>query len=371
MLHKWTEKLHSSERGIVLSSLRGMLWLVSLFYRMVLACRNECYDACAQLGRGLKFKWFRVNVYNFKPRIISIGNIVAGGTGKTPLTILIAKKIIEKKKNLAILSRGYRSKMESDTFGPQLISKGQGPLFQAHECGDEPYLISQKVPEALFYVGKNRIESARMATAAKANVILLDDGMQYRKLHRDVEIVLLDANDLFGKNHFLPRGLLREHPKSLKRADLIVVNHVNSPSQFDEITNKLKRYVQAPIVGAAPEYVQMLDLKTQRSIDLQNQKVIAFCGIAKPRYFFELLEQTGALLQGRFTLPDHAAPTEAFLQNLAVEAQKKGAQWIVCTEKDAVKMKHSNFNFPIACLQMDLKVKYNTQLFDEVIDMMI
>ncbi len=371
MIQAFLETVHSSKSGFFLQCLRAFLYLLSLVFRAGVACKNAVYDGCNNLGRGFGFRYLKVNMYHSKAQVISIGNIVAGGTGKTPLTLFIAKKILEKGKPLAILSRGYKAKIKSDTFGPQQISFGKGPVLSAQECGDEPYLISRCVPQALFFVGKNRVEAARMAVQKKARVILLDDGMQYRKLHRNVEIVTLDANDPFGKGYFLPRGFLRDHPQSLARADLIVVNHAKI-EQLNEINLKIRRYSKAPIVAMRPHYLRTLSLDGLKEMELKGAKVVAFCGIAKPSYFYQLLEDQGAEVLYKASLNDHQEASSSFVDQLVEKAKQSQAQMIVCTEKDAVKLPiNLKLQIPLAYVEMELKAIQGEQELERVLQEVI
>ena len=371
MILSFLDKIHSPKKGVLLSSVRALLYLVSLFYRLTMAIRNSLYDSFYKWGKSFRLNLFRINISSASAKVISIGNIVAGGTGKTPLTILIAKEILAKKKSLAILSRGYKAEIENDASGPQLISHGSGPIMAAEKCGDEPYLMSKNTLGALFYVGKNRVASARMAVDAGANVILLDDGMQYRSLHRDFDIVLLDAQDPFGKDYFLPRGFLREHPKALKRSDLIVLNHIYSESCFRELKKKVGRWSNAPVVGVSPQYLQTLSLDGKQSFDLRGKKVLAFCGIAKPKYFFELLESQGAKVVHKEILPDHEKASKTFFDKADLIAKEIDVDLMVCTEKDAVKMEAlSSFSVPIGFVKIELVIRYGKKAFEEALNQM-
>src|SRR5579872_2521109 len=199
--------------------------------------------------------------------VISVGNIVAGGTGKTPLIYLLAKEL-SAFGQVAILSRGYRSKVEREN-GIVNLSKGEGPLYSAEVCGDEPHWLAEKLPEAWLWVGKNRSNAAKQAEHAGAHYVLLDDGMQYRKLKRNLEIVVMDAKDLFGKGYFLPRGYLRDCPKRLRYADLIVVNHVGDQEEWERIKKELAAFSSAPVVG--------MRMKLEAAQELQGKKVGLFC----------------------------------------------------------------------------------------------
>src|SRR5690606_3839799 len=131
----------------------------------------------------------------------------------TPVTLMIAKEFYETHK-IAIISRGYRSPAEK-VATPLTLSVGKGPLHSAAYCGDEPFLLSENLPKAFVYVGKDRTKSATLASKVGAEIALLDDGMQHRSIARDYEVVVMDIEDLFGHGFYLPRGFLRESPKSL------------------------------------------------------------------------------------------------------------------------------------------------------------
>ena len=223
-------------KGFLAWLLKILLLPISWIYQFFVACRNWAFD------RG----WVRRYTPPV-PVVISIGNIVAGGTGKTPVTYLLAKEFYDEVP-LAILARGYRSKAEN-LSAPIVLSRGQGPMHPASYCGDEPFMLAQNLPKSFVFVGKDRHKASNMAAKAGVKLILLDDGMQHRRLARDFEVVVMDALDPFGQGYFLPRGLLREGLKSLSRADLIVLNHVYDHSRFIALRQKIARYTTAPVRG--------------------------------------------------------------------------------------------------------------------------
>ena len=218
--------IKNKRKGFLAMLVRFFFRIASFFYRLAVNVRNWFFD------QG----WLR----RFSPPVplvISIGNIVAGGTGKTPTTLLVANQFY-KEFSLAILSRGYRSKAEHQAK-PICLCNGKGPLHPAAFCGDEPFLLAQNLPQSFIYVGKDRQMSSIFAAQAGAKLILLDDGMQYRKLVRDIDIVVMDNNDLFGHGHYLPRGFLREGIASLKRAHMIVINHLENEDQLHTAQAKI------------------------------------------------------------------------------------------------------------------------------------
>lgn len=265
------------------SPLKGILTFLSLFFRLGVKVKNLAYDSGA-----LKPK-------KVKTCVISVGNIVAGGTGKTPFVMLLARKL----RSVTILSRGYRT-------------------------NDEPRLLAKKLPGSQVIINKDRVKSAKAA----GNIAILDDGMQYRRLHRDLEIVLVNSKDPFGKGHYLPRGYLRDHPKRLGAADLIVLNHVYSDEDFERAKKELAPYTSAPCI--ATSYV------VQNVFD--GKKVGVFCALGQPKRFVETVKRSGGDVQATYFLPDHVAFKEAKLKNYLKKCQQKDIHTLVCSEKDAVKL---------------------------------
>lgn len=339
-----TEVMKGKRKGILADLLRGILFILSYGFRAIVKCRNWAFDqGCLR---------------TYSPPVslvISVGNIVAGGTGKTPATLLIAQAFYQNCP-LAILSRGYRSPAEN-LATPLQISKGAGPLYPATYCGDEPYLISQNLPKALIFVGKNRRKSSLMAAEAGAKLILLDDGMQHRRLARDFDIVVLDANDPYGQGYFLPRGFLREGLDSLARANLILLNHINNHEQFLTLKKELQKYTSAAFVGTKLEVVEICDLSDKAIEQIKDKKVGIFCGIAHPEYFQKTVENLGACIVASHFLPDHSGFEGQELNLFASECLKLGAEMLLCTEKDKVKLaKTLAFSLPLGWVRTQLVV---------------
>lgn len=337
------EVIEGKRRGILPFFVKIILRFISWIYRFVSACRNWAYD------QG----WVR-RYSPPVPVVVSVGNIVAGGTGKTPVTLMIAKELIEEF-SLAILTRGYRSPAEH-LAAPIILNTGEGgPLYPASYCGDEPYLLALNVPKAWIFVGKNREKASTIAAKVGARVIVLDDGMQYRGLNRDFEIVVIDAGDPFGKGYFLPRGFLRENVKALNRASILVVNHVRDRAQYLKMKHKIARYSNAPIVATHPILAGIYDLQGNEIDTLQGKRVGLFCGIARPDYFRHMIQMQKAVIVAEKISIDHVAPNAQSLHLFAEECQRLGAEYLVCTEKDKVKLGElRNCPLPIVWLQMQL-----------------
>lgn len=332
------------QRGIIAVFIKALLLPLSWLYGWGVCIRNWLYD----------HGWMRRYVPPV-PLVISIGNIVAGGTGKTPLTLLLAKVFYDRL-TVAILSRGYRSKAEK-LETPVLLCEGRGPVFPASYCGDEPYLLAKRLPKATIIVGGNRRKAAFLAAKAGAQIILLDDGMQHRRLARDFDVVVIDVDDPFGQGYFLPRGFLREDLYSLTRAHLIVLNHLHDPSQFSVVKSYLKPYTIAPVVAVQGKVTAVRDLKGQAMESIQEREVGMFCGIANPHHFRRLLEREGFTVVAEFLLPDHTTINVRALESFAQKSAKKGAKWLICTEKDCVKVQENvSCSLPIIWVQMELQI---------------
>lgn len=239
--------------------------------------------------------------YHVRIPVISVGNIVAGGTGKTPFVCFLASYFSNQ--SVAILSRGY----------------GDLP--------DEAMLLQKKLPFAKVYIGKNRVKLAQTAEKEGRNLIILDDGFQHRQLARDLEIVLVRGEDPLGKGHFLPWGFLRDSPKRLKKANLVfssgpciqklLVDTIELTTEIQSIRNFLGKNL----------------------METQNIPIAFFCAIANPRSFQKILSALGFKIIFEWILFDHQNPKDEELERFIQNAKALGAQKILCTEKDFVRLK--------------------------------
>lgn len=332
------------QKGIIPSCLRFLLFLLSWPFRLIVACKNWFFD------KGWVSRYFPP-----VPVVISIGNIVVGGTGKTPVTLMIANEFYDEFL-IGVLSRGYRSQAEKLPI-PVVLSKGEGPMQSASFCGDEPFLIAQNLPKAFVVVGRNRHKASDIAARAGVHLILLDDGMQHRRLARDFEVVVMDTMDLFGQGHYLPRGFLREGVQSLSRADLIILNHITDKVVFEAMKLQVARYSQAMVVGTRMEVVQVGTFTGEALPSIRGKKVGIFCGIAHPEYFYKTVSQEGGEIVDSVFASDHMSLDFPTLEAFALQCKEKGAEMLLCTEKDKVKILDTqNLALPIAWLKMRLKL---------------
>ena len=307
--------------------------------------------------RGRNFVYQQGWLPSFKASspVVSIGNLVVGGTGKTPLVQMLAQALQEKGM-VAILTRGFRSQAEKRKE-PLRIDKDH--LVSAELCGDEPFILAETTGAAVW-VSTNRVRSAQLAEASGADCLILDDGLQHRKLKRDIEIIVVDAKDPFSRHRFLPYGLLRDLPARLREADLVIATHTKDLQHYEEVKKELSAYTQAPIVAMQHE------LEHQQA--LCGQRVGAFCGIGKPDYFFDALKKAGAEIVATRRLLDHQMFPLEELNAFAIGCKKKGANRVVCTQKDWVKVKEVSCELPIEPIGMWLNILAGKEHWDLTIE---
>ncbi len=270
--------------------------------------------AAATARRLRQGAWEKVSV-----PVVCIGNINAGGTGKTPTVIALAAFLAARGVAAHVVSRGYGGSEE----GPLRVDEMQ---HSAAAVGDEPLLMAAFAPT---WVAKDRLKGAKAAIAAGAEVILLDDGFQNPALHKDLSVIVVDAATGFGNGRVLPAGPLREPvPAGLARGDAVVsIGGRKAQAALGQ---------RWPALGSLPRLQAALK-PLPMGMDWQGAKVIAFAGIGRPSKFFKSLAREGAEIVASHSFADHAPYSTAVLQRLLKEARQKGAQ-LVTTEKDAARL---------------------------------
>jgi tetraacyldisaccharide 4'-kinase len=329
---KWIHRLEKRWRAHTQGRVQG---LVGYLVRLLLRIGSFGYGSVAYLRNAL-YTMHLLPIHSVNVPVISIGNIVLGGSGKTPVCQWLARQLQEEGHTVAILCRGYGGEVEQER-GPTLISAGQGPLFSWQFCGDEPYLLAMTLPGVMVIAGRDRVKGAQLACEQGADLILLDDGLQHRRLKRDVEIIVLDGKAHLEKQHLFPRGLLREPVSALKRADCFVVTHCKQEPAHTLAL--LKRYSKAPSMAA--NYV----LECEEP--LEGRSVALWSAIAKPEHFRRDVEELGATVIAELRLSDHEPIDFEVLRAFATRAKALGAQLLLCTEKDWVKRPlHQRLSLP-------------------------
>lgn len=298
----------------------------------------------------------------FDATVLSVGNITCGGTGKTPVTIDLASRLVEDGRRVAILSRGYRRRSTEQSL---IVSDGKGSLASCSDSGDEPYLIAKSVPEAVVIVGSRRVVTAELAVKEfGCDVILLDDGFQHVAVARDLDVVLIDYHDELYKDHLLPAGRLREPVTALSRATWIVITKVPENADLQRL-EKMRSQLASLSPSATISACRMLtnslvDVSlsgTSADLSLLNGKtVVAFSGIARPSAFTAELSSLGASVAHQRSHPDHHWYTPSDIDALRELQAKHSASLIITTEKDAVKLNHELVqDLPIFALQQNIE----------------
>jgi tetraacyldisaccharide 4'-kinase len=316
-------------------------------YGCIIGVRNRLYD------RGL------LGSQSLGAKTVSIGNITAGGTGKTPLVALVAEMLAENDEKVCILTRGYGRENPKDRV---LVSDGEKVLVGAKMGGDEPVELAHKlIGKAVVVADADRVAAAKWALEKfDVTAFVLDDGFQHRRAKRDLDIVCIDATDPFGGVEVLPAGRLREPLENLKRADAIVITRSN----FAEDIEKLKFQISnlnpaAPIFLSENRIARLQTLeefhaKTQSSQSSSKQEqVFAFCGLGNPNSFFEQLRRENFDLAGTETFPDHHFYTQQDIGRLEKQASERKVDSFITTAKDAVKLKNLKFEIPCYVVEIE------------------
>jgi len=318
------------------SLLLPLLELFAFFYEIITKFRNYLYDK-----NILKSK--KVNAY-----VISVGNITTGGVGKTPLVAEIAKYFYARNKNVAIISRGYGGKLSNKKVN--LISNGKEILHTAQEAGDEPYWFAENLQGINVLTCSNRVKAANYAIQnLGANVIILDDAFQHRKIQRDLNLVLIDSEKLLGNQKHLPAGPLRENIKGLKRADKLVIMNKSCKTVEKSILSRIfTEYDENKtfVCNVIPSYTY--NIKTTEVLPLKS-KVTGICAIGQPEQFYEFVKQKFNLIK-TVTFDDH--------HSYKFDEIAKFKENIITTEKDAVKLQKFDFDNIYA---MKLKLDIDTE----------
>jgi tetraacyldisaccharide 4'-kinase len=295
------------------------LTLLSLVYGVILRLRVLVYSA------GL-LRSFRLP----KP-VVAVGNLTVGGTGKTPMTLYLARWFMERGKRVVVLSRGYGGSLEGAI---RIVADVNTILLSPGEAGDEPYLIAASLPGVMVVIGADRYRAGSLVLERlEPDIFILDDGFQHLRLKRDLNLLLLDCAKPFGNGRTLPAGTLREPVAAAGRADLVVFTRCNGHEPADVIDK--------PWCAASHRLTGALPLSGGMPLAfraLQPLRGIAFAGIAEPVLFFESLEREGARLAATLAFPDHCKYGEPEIAALCRLKETSRADYLITTEKDAVKL---------------------------------
>ena len=331
---RWRQTLYTSMWGQQTPS----LWLQAGLAPLWLA--SQCYRGLAH-GHRASYTWGVRRQRQLPCPVVSIGNLTLGGTGKTPLTMWVARWYQQQGWRVAVLSRGYGARPAARC---RVVSSGHGPLLAWQEAGDEPYLLACALPGVPVLIGKDRYRTGRYACEQfGAEVVILDDGFQHHALQRDLDIVLIDASNPFGSGALFPRGILREPLRSLRRAHAIVLTRVElARATLPALCQQIRRWNrQQPIYHLATVVEALHRQGTHSAValaSLRQCRVVAFVGIGNPQAFVSTLTQLGVEVATLFVFPDHHPYTQEEWQTIVATVKTQQAAYLITTDKDAVRL---------------------------------
>ena len=305
------------------SYIKYLLFPLAIIYRLIVFWRNVLYNYNFFISRKLPAK------------IISVGNITTGGTGKTPAVIFLTKHFLQKQQKVAILSRGYGRK----TAGTQEVTNGEAIHGDWLNFGDEPCLMAKKLPGVPIVVDENRYRGGLyIIEKFRPDIIILDDAFQHRALERDVDIVLINGQDQKSNHKMFPYGLLREPTKNLKRANFIFLSktNLNNPSPYlVELTKK----VDIPTYYSNFNYSDLISPNGKKPKQNKELKVLALSGIGDTAGFHRMIKQQKYLrIVKTISYTDHHEYSQTDMEKVKREAQLNDIDIVVTTEKDMVKI---------------------------------
>jgi len=377
----WTEAVETFALEVITGQrrdkkaamMRFALFLLSKVFHLAIKVRRFLYDV-----RILRD-------YTIGVQVIAIGNLTVGGTGKTPVVEKFARELQQQGRTVAILSRGYRSKppplvtrlmnkilLREDSTPPRVVSDGKSLLLDSEAAGDEPYMLASNLKDVIVLVDKDRVKAGRYAIEKfGCDTLLLDDGFQYWKLAgRRRDIVLIDCQQPFGNEHLLPRGLLREPPSHLARANTIFITKCNG--NVAKIRSRISQLnPSAGIIECVhhPLYFEYVFTGDRRGLDLiQGKKVAAFSGIAQPESFEQSLIEQGAELVYSKRFADHHRFSQQEVLNAVNRGKKRQAEMIITTQKDAVRFpKIDRRDLPIYFMRVEIKILTGAKDFQDCV----
>lgn len=380
-LRAWLESLETfvlevifeQRRGKRAAVLRGVLFALSKLFALAVKVRRKLYE----------FRLLRDRTLGVQ--VIAIGNLTVGGTGKTPVVEKFARELKDQGRNVAILSRGYRSRptpllerllnkllLREDRTPPRVVSDGKSLLLDSESAGDEPYMLASNLRDVVVLVDKDRVKAGLYAIEKfGCDTLLLDDGFQYWKLAgRRRDVVLIDCQQPFGNQHLLPRGTLREPPSHLARATDIFLTKANGDNEA--LRQLIRRYnPRAGIVECVHQPLYFEDVFTGERHDLsiiRGQKVASLSGIAMPDSFEQSLIHLGAELVATKRFADHHRFTQQEVLNVINRAKKRQAAWVITTQKDAVRFpKLDRRDLPILFMRVEIKIVRGARDFEECV----
>lgn len=297
--------------------------------------------------------------------VISVGNLTVGGSGKTPMVLYLSRLMLENSMKVCVVSRGYGGSTKESV---NIVSDGTNILLTADVCGDEPRMIAENIPSLRVVTGKKRVHPCRYAEQTLgADIIILDDGFQHMAVKRDLNLVLFNSTTLFHHFHVLPGGLLREGFSALHRADAICItgnseHNKKALSRFETWIRDRFPHLRVFTFDSKPVYFTD---KSGQHVHLESfeKSCFAFCGIASPERFAQTLADISVHSVGFKSFPDHKSYNEKLIKQMDKEAQRLGADCLLTTEKDLVKLMDYDTTTPVYALAIGIPENHQFNQF--------
>ena len=358
------------------SFVKGLLFVASRFYLRAINTRIWLYDNRVIRNRAIGCL------------VVSIGNLTCGGTGKTPIVEIFARTLSQKGRKVAVLSRGYRSRDKRGFFEklrkrlfskkmevpPRVVSDGKNLLHDSITAGDEPYMLASNLKNVAVLVDKDRVNSGLYAIDEfGTDVLILDDGFQYLRLKAHINIVLVDSTSPFDNHHVLPRGLMREPIEHLLRADYVFLTKSDGSPRLRHLKEFIRKHNhRAEIIECChkPKYLEdVFDRGKRFPLEtLQGKKLASISAIANPASFEGFLEDLGGELVLKRHYADHHRYRQQEMIDFINDAKAAGADLIVTTEKDAVRMPRlDRRDIDIQFLRVEIDILSGRENFDQCI----
>ncbi|HYY58197.1 MAG TPA: tetraacyldisaccharide 4'-kinase [Pyrinomonadaceae bacterium] len=334
---------------------------------IILAPFGALYGAVTRARMAL-YRSGALTVHRVGAPVLSVGNITTGGTGKTPLVEWLARAVaVREGKRVCILTRGYGRRDERERV---VVSDGERVLADASEGGDEPRLLAEALLGVAAVVSDaDRVAAARWAIDnLHSEVFILDDGFQHLRIAREIDLLTVDATDPFGGGRLLPRGRLREPTGGLARADCIVITRADQARDINRLKTEIERLSDGRPVLISRAHTRALRPLSQTAttsgaaaatLPPQQQPFAAFCAIGNPDAFFAHIRRDGHELAYTRAFPDHHIYSQADVEALAAEARARGAQLLLTTAKDAVKLRSLQFGLP--CYVLEIEIEFDDE----------
>ena len=338
-------------------------------------------------GAQLRFWLYRHRILHDQPLgclVVVVGNLTVGGTGKTPVVEKFARALRDRGRKVAILSRGYKSKStpvwkkwwwaltHAEEPPPRVVSDGQRVLLDSELAGDEPFMLARNLPGVIVLVDKNRVKAGAYAIKRfGCDTLVLDDGFQYLPLKGRLNLLLVDKTNPFGNGYLLPRGILREQVKHLRRASYVFLTKSNG-ERDPELEATIQRHnpgVDVIECAHRPQHLQRLGADERQPLSwLKGRRVLAFSGIATPESFEKFLRDLGAKLVARERFLDHYRYAAEDFDALFALARREGAECLITTEKDAVRLPENRaYALPLYYLRLEIEILRGATDFDEAV----